>query len=150
MKITKGWLLVVCLLLVMIVSCSSPPQNVLSVNLQDHKNLALHIHPHLEIVINGEKQVIPANIGITETGMRVMHTHDVSGGIHIESPETHQFYLADFFDIWGKTFNGSCILDSCVDSDHALKVFVNGVEDSRLGAIPLHDQDQIQILFMKI
>src|SRR5207244_304602 len=63
-----------------------------------------HIHPHLDIVILGQKQEIPADIGIVAGCMNPIHTHDQSGQIHIESPEKRDFILADFFAVWNKTF----------------------------------------------
>jgi len=62
------------------------PQNILDYNLREHKNLALHIHPNLEIEILGEPYPIPANLGVSERGMSVIHTHKDDGNLHTESP----------------------------------------------------------------
>src|SRR3989344_6010835 len=43
----------------------------------------LHWHPELAIFVNGEKQEIPANLGIGAVH-NPMHTHDSSGVIHLE------------------------------------------------------------------
>src|SRR3989344_1406608 len=43
----------------------------------------LHWHPELTIFAKGEKQEIPANLGIG-TVHNPMHTHDSSGVIHLE------------------------------------------------------------------
>src|SRR5712671_5401660 len=75
-----------------------------------------HIHPVLKIVINGQQQTIPANIGIRSNCMNSLHTHDDSGTLHVESPEKRDFTLADFFAVWGKTYTKDQILDSKVDS----------------------------------
>ena len=131
--------------LLILVGCAQ--QDVMQINLKDHNQLALHIHPHVQIVIDGQDQVIPMNIGITSLGMRVIHTHDTTGKLHVESPVMHQFYLADFFTIWGKRFDDQCIFDKCKDETHDLKLFVNGEESDLFGALPLKDGDQIEIVY---
>jgi len=61
-----------------------------------------HIHPVLEIVVNGERVSIPPNIGIQKTCMTALHTHTPDGLIHVESPEKRDFTLADFFAVWNQ------------------------------------------------
>ena len=68
----------------------------------EEKTVALHIHPFLKIEILGEKQVISTDIGVSEKGMRVIHTHDTTGKLHIEAPYPHKFYLRDFFYYLGQ------------------------------------------------
>jgi hypothetical protein len=63
-----------------------------------------HIHPKLHIVIQGQEQVIPANVGITSTCMNHLHTHDDTGRLHVESPVRARFTLGDFFAVWEKPF----------------------------------------------
>lgn len=121
--------------------------DLLSLNLKEHKNIAMHIHPTVEIYALGKREQIPKDIGISTTGMRVIHTHDSSGKLHIESPRQHQFYLKDFFTVWGKTFNSSCILDYCADEKHKVTVTVNGIENNQYGEITLQDNDLIQIFY---
>ena len=125
----------------------SMDDDILNLNLREHKNIALHIHPILDIYILGKKQILPKDIGVSVNGMRVIHTHDESGKLHIEAPYYHQFYLKDFFTVWGKTFNSTCILDYCVDDKYKITVLVNGVENSQYGDIELKDQDRIKIYY---
>ena len=134
---------------VVLVLAGCAEQDILDMNLREHKNIELHIHPILEIEILGERMIIPANIGISDKGMRVIHTHKEDGILHVESPEPHEFVLKDFFTIWGETFNETCILDTCVDEDHELNVFVNDIKDGRHGNIPLRDNDKIRIMYAK-
>lgn len=141
----KIFLSLIFLSLFLISACSN--KDVLSYNLREHKNLVMHIHPTVEIYIEGEKQIIPANIGISNTGMRVIHTHDSSGILHVESPVPHQFFLKDFFTIWEKQFSNSCIFDYCEDETHQLTVLVNGVESTVIEDVPLMDKDLIQIFY---
>lgn len=124
-------------------------EQVLQYNLREHKNLALHIHPVVEISILGERQPIPANMGITQQGMRVIHTHDRSGTLHVEAPVPWQFYLEDFFTIWGKRFTNDCIFEHCTDENHELIVTVNGQQTDLYGLVPFHDKDYIKIIYQQ-
>jgi hypothetical protein len=134
-----------------ILTAKEVPQgtDLLTYEYTEHTNLELHIHPFLEIWIDGKNQTIPANIGISEKGMRVLHTHEDTGKIHVESPWPHQFYLKDFFFVWGKRFDKNCIFDHCTDDTHVLEVFVNGTKSDIYGDIPLKDLDKIKIVYRK-
>lgn len=106
-----------------------------------------HIHPTLEIVINGEKREIPANIGIGAACMNALHTHDNSGVIHVESPEKRDFMLADFFAVWKKTYGKDQILEYKVDEKHAIRETVNGTEVQDYENTVLRDKDKIVIYY---
>jgi hypothetical protein len=154
MNIKKNWLywgigilLVVTIVLFYMNNRSAEPKNVLDINLAEHKNLALHIHPKVTIEINGENYPIPSNVGISAAGMRVIHTHESDGTLHIESPFPHQFYLEDFFTIWGKRLTDSCVMEYCEDEGNSLTVYVNGEVSSLKGLTPFYDQDQIRIVY---
>ena len=74
------------------------------------EQLLFHIHAHLDIIINGQYFLVPAQIGIiTDKCFYLLHTHDVTGIIHIESPINRDFTLGQFFDIWNKKFNNDQI-----------------------------------------
>ena len=122
--------------------CTTIPAKEL--NIGGHKNLALHIHSELSIVIDDSEQVIPAEIGILPNIMRPIHTHDYSGVLHIESPCQREFILGEFFEVWGKTFNKNCILDNCNES-RILKMYVNGVENTEYENYIMHNDDKIKI-----
>ncbi len=137
--------------LLLVVSCSTPTkEEIISINLRDHKDLAMHIHPSLSIVIKGTVIPIPDGIGISPAGLRVIHTHGSDGRLHLESPYETEFLLEDFFTIWGKRFDEQCILDACVDERHTLTVKVNGQVDTRYGKIPLRNHDTIIIEYTPI
>ncbi len=106
-----------------------------------------HIHPHLQILVNGREQSIPTNIGISLTCMHPIHTHDTSGTLHVESPEPRDFTLTDFFAVWGKMFNQNQILESAIDSNHIIKVTVNGAPVDTYENTVLRDKDQIVISY---
>lgn len=86
----------------------------------------MHIHPHIRIVINGDEQAVPTDVGISATCQRALHTHDGTGVIHVESPRQDDFTLADFFSVWGKSLSSTKVLDTSLDDQHQLKFFVNG------------------------
>ncbi len=155
MIIKKTWLYGGIILIVAIVGwlifggSNGSDENILDINLAEHKNLALHIHPHLTLTFNGENLAIPAGIGISEKGMRVIHTHEPDGNLHIESPHPHQFYLGDFFTIWSKRLTNECAFEFCTNEENILKFYVNG-EESTLGPdIPLYDLDKVEIVYGK-
>jgi hypothetical protein len=106
-----------------------------------------HIHPHLEIIINGKKQEMPADIGVKNSCMNPLHTHDNTGKIHVESPERRDFTLADFFAVWDKTFTKDQILNYKIDETHIIRETVNGVETKDYEDTVLRDDDQIIIYY---
>lgn len=106
-----------------------------------------HIHPNLQIVINGQKQEIMANIGISLSCMNALHTHDSSGIIHVESPEKRDFTLSDFFAVWNKTYNKDQILDYKVDNKHVIRETINGQEVEEYENTVLRDKNQIIIFY---
>ena len=79
-----------------------------------HEMLSVHIHAHLALFFKGEQIAIPYGIGIvkpfavengfvgTGHGFYWLHTHDATGVIHIESPDSRSYTLGKFFDVWGE------------------------------------------------
>jgi len=112
-----------------------------------HTNLALHIHPELTLLINGEKQAMPANIGITDTCMHTLHTHDDTGKIHIEGPIVREFVLGDFFAVWDMPFSKDQILDHKADATHKITMTVNGEAVETFENTILRDHDEIVISY---
>jgi len=104
-----------------------------------------HIHPHLQIIINGQTQEIPADIGIENNCLHPIHTHDNSGTIHIESPEKRDFTLGDFFTVWNRVFNKDQILDYKREGTHTIKVTVDGQDSQDFEKFILKDNQQIVI-----
>ncbi|MBS3086106.1 hypothetical protein J4422_00190 [Candidatus Pacearchaeota archaeon] len=119
------------------------------INIGSHKNIALHIHSDLEIKINNQGFPIPADIGIQTGIMRPLHTHDSSGEVHIEGPYARDFTIGEFFQIWNKTFNSTCIFENCIgtESNSTLKMSVNGQESQQFENHIMRDGDEIVIEF---
>lgn len=117
----------------------------------------IHWHPKLKIIIGGEEQFIPPNIGISignnmdnqVSGMRMSptHTHESDGTIHLENdrpwqkPET--LTLGYFFKVWGKNFNSSCIFNYCNDQNGTLTMAVNGQPNNEFEDYIMNDNDEI-------
>jgi hypothetical protein len=70
-----------------------------------------HGHAHLSIFVNGVAKAIPANIGIVaaRTGQAAcdypLHTHDLSGMLHMHALTRTVFTLGQFFTVWGQTLS---------------------------------------------
>ncbi len=89
----------------------------------------LHIHQHLDLYVDGTKQVVPAQIGILTSPQVVfspLHTHNTSGIIHVESQTVRSFTLGEFFDVWGVRFTPTCVGGYCNQGDKTLRVYVDG------------------------
>ena len=106
-----------------------------------------HVHPNLSIIISGERQVLPANIGIKPTCMSSLHTHTADGVIHVESPEKRDFTLSDFFAVWGESFTKDEVLGFKADATHQIRVTVNGVEVDTYENTVLKDLEKIVISY---
>src|SRR5215467_3191825 len=89
---------------------------------------ALHIHQHLDILIDGRPVTVPKDIGINfdERFISPLHTHDRTGVIHVESDKVQDFTLGQFFDVWGVRFTKDCLGGYCAKGSEKLRVFSNG------------------------
>src|SRR3989344_5874306 len=109
----------------------------------------MHIHPEVGITIDGQKQELPENIGVTAACMRPIHTHDATGVIHIESPVVRDFTLEEFFRVWDKPFNRELLFDKTVDADHRIVMTVDGTPSEEFGDLVLRDHQQVVISYEK-
>ena len=121
----------------------------------DHDGLARHDHAVPKIFIDGEQELIPANIGImtdicNEQGeeMHAVHTHDSSGRLHIESNEPIDIPIGVFFDIWGYHFDETGIFEYRVNSTHEMIMTVGDtVVDSYDEYLLVNTSDIIEIRY---
>lgn len=122
----------------------------------------IHWHPHLAIYIKGQKQEIPANIGIGKQysnskwydpmmDMTDFHTHDNSGTLHwevMEGPVTKDHVeLKAFFDVWGKPFTASQIFNYQNGPDGKVSMTVNGQPNTEYQNYVVHDGDKIEVKY---
>ncbi|MEV0095637.1 hypothetical protein [Streptomyces sp. NPDC050738] len=105
----------------------------------DEEAMAMHIHPHLTVYVDGRRVPVPADVGIDRTGPKPryspLHTHDRSGKLHVESAVWRDFTLGQFLVEWGVRCSGG-------------RATVDGVafrgDPSR---IVLHDKDDIKLFY---
>ena len=119
--------------------------------LDSHSNLdeqSQHFHPSLSIYIDGQLVSIPENTGIGTAicdGMHVIHTHDSSGKLHVETSEPVDVELGVFFQIWDVYFAADGIGDKRINETHELVMTVNDVEVETYGDHILANGEQIVI-----
>jgi hypothetical protein len=113
------------------------------------RQLVIHIHPHLNVTVDGNPVTVPSQVGIDQSlwkdhsldqyggmlGMAPLHTHDASGIIHVESSAYRNYTLGQFLDIWGG-------LDT---NGKTVKATVDGNPVSDYKNIILKDGEQISL-----
>jgi sulfur carrier protein ThiS len=112
--------------------------------------MVLHIHPKLNVKVNGKTIQVPEQIGIDKSlykdhsldkygmqGMAPLHTHDNSGVIHVESTVNRDYTLGEFLKIWGMDLNNG----------KSVKVSVNGqpISDWRNHVLSNGEQINLEI-----
>lgn len=111
---------------------------------------ALHIHQHIDVYIKGEKIGVPARIGIgfLDSFISSIHTHDITGVIHVESPTIKDFTLGQFFDVWGVKFSAQSIGGYNSDEKNKIQIFVDGKEETGdPRAVVLSSHQEIVVAF---
>jgi len=133
---------------------SVPSESTLAQNMQlagldklSAEGTVMHIHTHLDVVVNGNSFAVPAKIGIAAGFISPIHTHDTSGVIHIESPVQKDFKLGQFFDEWGVTLNDNCVASYCADNNNKLVAAVNGKAVTAIHEYILKAHDQIELWY---
>lgn len=117
----------------------------------DHSpGIAMHIHPHLEIMIDDKREAIPSGVGVSPLCMKTIHTHDSSGKLHAESPIKRDFTLGEFFTIWEKPFSRDQILEWKRDAEHEIIVTVDGIPSDAYENTVLRDGQHVAISYKKI
>ena len=112
---------------------------------------ALHIHTHLDVIVNGAPVQVPSDVGVDDADQKIspLHTHDTTGVIHVESPDkSATFTLGQFFTEWEVSLSADHIGGLKADDTHHLKVYVNGkVQDGDPAGIVLKAHDEIAIVY---
>jgi hypothetical protein len=116
--------------------------------------LKTHTHSHLSLFYKGVQIAIPYGIGIIKPfrinhgfveggkGYYWLHTHDASGIIHVESPDSRVYTLGNFFDVWGQALDSH----GAAGLKGAVRVFVNGkLTFAPVREVPLGAHDQITL-----
>jgi len=137
-----------------------------------HENLVHHVHAHLDVFVNGRQVTVPAGLGINIHDPRVkvfddiagakgyggispacetpcispLHTHDVTGVIHTESPTNVDNTLGELFIEWGVKLDRQCVERYC-RPDAKIAISVDGepfTGDPR--TIDLTDHEEIAVV----
>jgi len=99
-----------------------------------HEMLNVHVHAHLALFYKGQQIAIPYAIGIVKpfraengfvgmgSGIYWLHTHDATGIIHIESPDSRSYTLGQFFNVWGQPLSSREV----AGLQGVVRAFVNG------------------------
>ncbi len=137
MKDSKSTLVVIAALVVVVIVAlfsvkvfsgpSTPDPEILS-------RTGLHWHPELVIFVKGERQPIPANIGIS-----AVHN---PGVIHLEMQglvKKNNTKLGAFFKVWNKSFSDF--------GTTTPRMTVNGADNTELLDYPMKDKDKIELYF---
>jgi len=128
---------------------------VVATQAQEHgfgAKIIYHIHPRLNVTVDGKPMTIPANIGINSSmykdhsldkysmpGMAPLHTHDSSGTVHVESTVNRNYTLGEFLNIWlGPELNGKTV-----------KTTVDGKPVSDFRNHVFRDKEQINLAINK-
>jgi len=109
-----------------------------------------HIHAHVDVIVNGQPVVVPAEIGIDEASGQLspLHTHDTSGVIHVESPVKADFSLGQVFTEWQVSLSADHIGGLKTNTGEALQAYVNGQRyEGDPAAIVLHAHDEIALVY---
>ena len=130
---------------------SEPEDDLAGVCLGSHQNLAQHIHPYLTLSINDTSYGVPENLGIdTEVcpgGMHVVHTHDNTSKLHIETHDPVDVTVDVLFRIWGMPFDSTRLDRYHVNETHELVMEVDGVVSDEWSDHVFHDGEQIEIIY---
>jgi hypothetical protein len=108
----------------------------------------LHLHPELEIFLEGEKIAVPANMGLSSDCHKALHTHDELGVIHIEPNHPGDFTLKNFFEVWGQPFSQNQILGKYAGASHEIIMTVDGARNYEYENLILKDKQKIKIEYV--
>ncbi|MFL5799181.1 MAG: hypothetical protein ACJ77A_14775 [Actinomycetota bacterium] len=105
----------------------------------------IHLHLHLDVFVDGKTVPVPDDIGRNQAAgyLTVIHTHDGSGLIHIESPAGHTYTLGQLFDVWGVRFTPTCLGGDCNGGGRLVRVYADGTmirQDPRLLVLGRHQE----------
>lgn len=110
----------------------------------------IHIHAHLDVLVNGKKVTVPQGIGIdTARGtISPLHTHDTSGVIHVESATQRTYTLGEFLAEWKVKTSATGIQNFTASGDKQFHTYVNGKPvGGDPAALTLHAHDEIALVY---
>ena len=113
-----------------------------------HSNLAMHIHPWINLTVRGTEVLLPADMGIDTSvcpgAMHLLHTHDDSGKLHVETYEPITLNLSLFFEVWNISESENSVFDPLFLDPDNVTISVDGI-DQTLGINEIIFEDGIFI-----
>ena len=137
---TKNRILTIFIILIFIGSTAA--FSILS-SFENRQENNINWKAQIVILIFGEVYPIPANIGVNNETKAKVYTLSTDGIIYKSTNE--DVTLKDFFEVWGQTFNSTCILDYCNNENNSVVLFVNGKENSEYELYKINNNDFIII-----
>jgi len=105
-----------------------------------------HVHTHFDVFVDGMEQQVPDNVGRLDSCLYWLHTHTRDGIIHVEAPQTREFTLGQFLDVWKQTSDSAGLFDSVADMNATAYVNGDQVEGSYRD-VQLESLGQIAIVY---
>lgn len=154
-KRTKKWVMIISIIIIVILIASVTaaivfkPTPVLAVDgipCERSESVTFHTHSHLDVLIDGSPQPLPANVGVlVDKCLYWLHVHSNDGIIHEEAPRNMVFTLGQLMDIWNQTKPDTMLSNSL--SSKPVSVYVNGVKtDQAYKDIVLTSHEQIALI----
>lgn len=105
----------------------TPGRTIAGIGCNYGEQTTYHVHAHLTMLNAGKQVALPAFIGFNydHDCLYWTHTHDASGIIHVEAPNTIYPKLGGVFDVWGKPLSRSRMGTVSVKPGQSMKVYVN-------------------------
>ena len=103
------------------IASSGTDGNNIRMTPESEDGLLMHDHINLDVTLDGNLTVVPANIGIdpklhNDHSLDIygqqkspLHTHTTSGTIHVESKIIANYTLGEFLDIWGLSLDDKIV-----------------------------------------
>jgi hypothetical protein len=112
------------------------------------EQLNYHVHAHLDVFVDGQERQVPEDTGILSSPSCLywLHTHDTTGLIHIEAPQTMEFTLGQFLDIWEQTNDSTGLFDS-VSGMNATSYVDGDLVGGNYRDTPLESLEQIALVY---
>lgn len=102
----------------------------------------MHTHSELRILIDGNPVQLPSDVGIGRVH-QPLHTHEADNVIHVESSDTRDYTLGNFFQVWGKQLSSTCVMDYCTGGAKRLSMTLDGVSSTEFDKHVLRDGEVI-------
>lgn len=139
----KKTFIIICLALLLLVGGASWSRKLQKNDPDIVSRGGIHWHPELTIYVKGEKQEIPANIGISQVHEPThTHTEDAAAGVvHLEFENLvrkQDITLGQFLKVWGKDIKSF---------GPNVKMTVNGKENTEYENYLMQDKDKIELRY---